>query len=124
VKRLPDLSKKTCEAKGKPAIKRVSLPSVQDALTQVASRRIDGVFYDTTSLNWADTQQPGTFEVLTPQVTTADNAVALGKDSALTPAVQAAIQSIMDSPKYKEALDRWGFDSLGIDKATIAVEQG
>ena len=124
LKRLPKLSKESCESKGKPAIKGVSLPSVQDALTQVASRRIDGVFYDTTSLSWADAQQPGTFEVLKPQVATADNAVALGKGSALTPAVQAAIQSIMDSPKYKEALNRWGFDSLGIDKATIATAQG
>lgn len=123
VKRLPELSQKTCESKGEPAIKPVSLPSPQDALTQVASRRIDGVFYDTTSLNWANTQQPDTFEVLEPEVTTADNAVALGKNSALTPAVQAAIQSIMDSPKYQEALNRWGFDSLGIDKATIAAAQ-
>lgn len=124
LKRLPTLSQKTCESKGKPAIKSVSLPSVQDALIQVASRRIDGVFYDTTSLNWADTQQPNTFQVLKPQVATADNAVALGKGSALTPAVQAAIQSIMDSPKYKEALNRWGFDALGIDKASIATPQG
>ncbi|MFC7594143.1 ABC transporter substrate-binding protein [Terrabacter sp. GCM10028922] len=124
LKRLPTLSEKTCESKGKPAIKPVSLPSVQDALTQVASRRVDGVFYDTTSLNWADAQQPNTFQVLKPQVATADNAVALGKGSALTPAVQAAIQSIMDSPKYTEALHRWGFDSLGIDKASIATPQG
>ena len=123
VKRLPDLSEKTCVSKGEPAINPISLPAVQDALTQVASRRIDGVFYDTTSLNWANTQQPDTFEVLEPQVTTADNAVALGKNSALTPAVQAAIQSIMDSPKYKEALNRWGFNSLGIEKATIAAAQ-
>jgi polar amino acid transport system substrate-binding protein len=124
LKRLPTLSQKTCESKGKPAIKPVSLPSVQDALTQVASHRIDGVFYDTTSLNWADAQQPNTFQVLKPQVATADNAVALAKGSPLTPAVQAAIQSIIDSPKYKEALNRWGFPSLGIDKASIATPQG
>lgn len=124
LKRLPTLSETTCESKGKPAIHPVSLPSVQDALTQVASRRIDGVFYDTTSLNWADAQQPNTFQVLKPQVATADNAVALGKGSALTPAIQAAIQSIIDSPKYKEALSRWGFDALGIDKASIATPQG
>jgi polar amino acid transport system substrate-binding protein len=123
LKRLPHLSEESCESKGKPAIVGVSLPSVQDALTQVASRRIDGVFYDTTSLTWADKKQPGTFDVLTPQVTTADNAVALGKGSELTPAVQAAIQSIIDSPKYAEALDRWGFAGLGIDKATIAEAQ-
>lgn len=121
--RMPELSKKTCESKGKPPIKAVSLPNVQDALTQVASRRIDGVFYDTPSLVWADTQQPKTFEVLTPQVTTSDNAVGLPKDSALTPAVQAAIQSIIDSPKYQEALDRWGIKAQGIHQATTAAAE-
>jgi polar amino acid transport system substrate-binding protein len=120
LKRLPKLSKETCEAKGEPAIKGVSLPSVQDALTQVASRRIDGVFYDTTSLIWASTQQPNTFDVLEPPAASSDVAVALGKGSKLTPAVQAAIQSIIDSPKYNEALARWGFEGRGIEKATIA----
>jgi polar amino acid transport system substrate-binding protein len=120
LKRLPKLSKETCEAKGQPAIKGVSLPSVQDALTQVASRRIDGVFYDTTSLIWASTQQPNTFDVLEPPAASSDVAVALGKGSKLTPAVQAAIQSIIDSPKYNEALARWGFEGRGIEKATIA----
>ncbi|WP_210429018.1 ABC transporter substrate-binding protein [Nocardioides eburneiflavus] len=123
IERLPLLSAETCDAKGKPAIKGVSLPSVQDALTQVASGRIDGVFYDTTSLSWADKQQPGTFEVLTPQVNSNDNAVALGKGSALTPAVQAALQSIIDSPIYADALERWGFDGLGIDEATMSVAE-
>jgi polar amino acid transport system substrate-binding protein len=118
--RLPELSKNTCESKGKPAIKAVTLPNVQDALTQVASRRIDGIFYDTPSLIWASTQQPKTFEVLKPQVNTSDNAVGPPKNSPLTPAVQAALQSIIDSPKYKEALDRWGITAQGIDKATTA----
>jgi polar amino acid transport system substrate-binding protein len=118
--RLPELSETSCESQGKPAIKAVTLPNVQDALTQVASGRIDGVFYDTPSLVWASTQQPETFEVLKPQVTTSDNAVGLKKDSPLTPAVQAAIQSIIDSPKYQEALDRWGITAQGIDEATIA----
>jgi polar amino acid transport system substrate-binding protein len=118
--RLPKLSKESCEAKGEPAIKGVSLPSVQDGLTQVASQRIDGVFYDTTSLIWAATQQPKTFEVLEPPAASSEVAVALGKGSKLTPAVQAAIQSIIDSPKYGEALGRWGFQGRGIEKATIA----
>jgi polar amino acid transport system substrate-binding protein len=118
--RLPKLSKETCEAKGQPVIKGVSLPSVQDGLTQVASQRIDGVFYDTTSLIWAATQQPKTFEVLDPPAASSVVAVGLGKKSALTSAVQAAIQSIIDSPKYNEALARWGFQGRGIEKATIA----
>jgi polar amino acid transport system substrate-binding protein len=45
--------------------------------------------------------------------------VALPKDSELTPAVQAAIQSIMASPEYEQALSRWGLGGLGITDAKL-----
>ncbi|MET7686936.1 ABC transporter substrate-binding protein [Streptomyces sp. NPDC005483] len=120
---LPQLSKRDCTGKGKPAIKAVTLPSVNDALTQLVSKRIDAVMYDFTGLQWAATQQPKTFEVLKPLVATKTVAVALKKDSPLTPAVQAALQSIIDDPKYAEALGRWGFQDLGIKTAAMAVPQ-
>ncbi|MFE8990724.1 ABC transporter substrate-binding protein [Streptomyces collinus] len=120
---LPLRSKEDCTSKGKPAIKAVSLPSVNDALTQLVSKRIDAVMYDFTGLQWAATQQPKTFEVLKPLVATKTVTVALKKDSALTPAVKAAIQSIIDDPKYAEALGRWGFQGLGIKTAAMAVPQ-
>ncbi|MEU1104635.1 ABC transporter substrate-binding protein [Streptomyces tibetensis] len=120
---LPQLSKQDCTSKGKPAIKAVTLPSVNDALTQLVSKRIDAVMYDFTGLQWAATQQPKTFEVLKPLVATKTVTVALKKDSPLTPAVKAAIQSIIDSPKYAEALGRWGFKDLGIKTAAMAVPQ-
>jgi polar amino acid transport system substrate-binding protein len=120
---LPQLSKQDCTSKGKPGIKAVTLPSVNDALTQLVSKRIDAVMYDFTGLQWAATQQPKTFEVLKPLVATKTVTVALKKDSALTPAVQAAIQSIIDSPKYAQALGRWGFQDLGIKSAAMAVPQ-
>ncbi|WNM32781.1 ABC transporter substrate-binding protein [Streptomyces sp. Li-HN-5-11] len=120
---LPQLSKQDCTSKGKPAIEAVALPSVNDALTQLVSKRIDAVMYDFTGLQWAATQQPKTFDVLQPLVTTKTVTVALKKNSPLTPAVQAAIQSIIDSPKYAEALGRWGFSTLGIKTAAMAVPQ-
>ncbi|MGW5611860.1 ABC transporter substrate-binding protein [Streptomyces sp. NPDC003753] len=119
---LPQLSK-DCTGKGKPAIKAVTLPSLNDALTQLVSKRIDAVMGDFTGLQWAATQQPKTFQVLKPLVATKTVAVALKKDSALTPAVQAAIQSIIDDPKYGQALGRWGFQGLGIKTAAMAVPQ-
>jgi polar amino acid transport system substrate-binding protein len=120
---LPQLSEQDCTGKGKPAINAVTLPSVNDALTQLVSKRIDAVMYDFTGLQWAATQQPKTFEVLKPLVATKTVTVALKKDSALTPAVQAAIQSIIDDPKYAQALGRWGFEGLGIKTAAMAVPQ-
>jgi polar amino acid transport system substrate-binding protein len=116
-KRLPELSKSQCEDQGKPAITGIILPSVQDAMTQLASGRIKAIYYDTPSLGWAATQQPNRFEVLSPQVNESVVAVGLPKGSELTPAVQAAVQSIMGSPEYQEALGRWGLDGLGITEA-------
>jgi polar amino acid transport system substrate-binding protein len=118
-KRLPELSKSQCEDQGKPAITGIILPSVQDAMTQLASGRIKAIYYDTPSLGWAATQQPNRFEVLSPQVNESTVAVALPKGSELTPAVQAAIQSIMGSPQYEESLGRWGLDGLGVSEAKL-----
>ena len=118
-KRLPELSKSQCEDQGKPAITGIILPSIQDAMTQLASGRIKAIYYDTPSLGWAATQQPNRFEVLSPQVNESVVAVALPKGSELTPAVQAAIQSIMGTPEYQEALRRWGLEGLGISEAKL-----
>ena len=46
---LPEISR-TCEANGEDAVEAVVLPNVQGALTQLASKRIDGVFSDTSQL--------------------------------------------------------------------------
>jgi polar amino acid transport system substrate-binding protein len=118
-KRLPEISKTQCEDQGKPAITGIILPTIQDAMTQLSSGRIKAIYYDTPALGWAATQQPDRFEVLTPQVNESVVAVALPKGSELTPAVQAAIQSIMASPEYQEALGRWGLDGLGITEAKL-----
>lgn len=122
LKHLPNVSKWTCEEKGKPAINGITLPNVQEALTQLASKRVDGVLYDTVSLVWADEQQPDTFTVLTPQVDTRSDhvvAVALKKGSPLTPALQAAVQSVLDSPEYKKSLANWGLEEGAITEAKL-----
>lgn len=118
-KRLPEMSKSQCENQGKPAIDGVILPSIQDAMTQLASGRVKAIYYDTPSLGWAATQQPDRFEVLSPQVNESTVSVALPKASELTRAVQAAIQSIMTSPQYQESLGRWGLNGLGVTEAKL-----
>jgi polar amino acid transport system substrate-binding protein len=120
LKHLPNVSKWTCEEKGQPAINAITLPNVQEALTQLDSKRIDGVFYDASALAWANEQQPDHFAILTPRMDTRTNTnVAMGvkKGSALTPALQAAIQSVLGSPEYKEALKYWGLDESAITEA-------
>ena len=122
LKHLPNVSEWTCTSKGKPAINGVTLPNIQEALTQLASKRVDGVFYDTVSLVWADKQQPNTFTILTPQVDTRSDhvvAIALKKGSPLTPALQKATQSVLDSPEYKKSLANWGLEAGAITEAKL-----
>ena len=122
LKRLPALNEQTCTSKGQPAINAVTLPNVQEALTQLATKRIDGIFYDTTSLAWAEKQQPKAFTILTPQVNVGSSdltAIGVKKGSALTPALQAAIQSVLNSPEYKKSLSTWGLDAGAITDAKL-----
>jgi polar amino acid transport system substrate-binding protein len=122
LKHLPNVSKWTCEEKGQPAINAITLPNVQEALTQLDSKRIDGVFYDASALAWADAQQPNHFHILEPRMDTRTNtnvAMGLKKGSPLTPALQAAIQSVLETPEYKESLEYWGLGESAITEAAI-----
>jgi polar amino acid transport system substrate-binding protein len=121
LKRLPALSEQTCTTKGQPAINAVTLPNVQEALTQLHSKRIDGILYDTTALGWAAKQQPDSFTLLgRVNVGSSDlTAIGLKKGSPLTPALQAAIQSVLETPEYKKSLETWGLDSGAITDAKL-----
>ena len=122
LKHLPNVSDWTCTSQGKPAINAVTLPNVQEALTQLDSKRVDGVFYDASGLAWAQSQQPGHFTVLEPRMDTRTNtnvAMGLKKGSPLTPALQKAIQSMLESPEYKESLGYWGLKESAITEAAL-----
>ncbi|MBB3665470.1 polar amino acid transport system substrate-binding protein [Prauserella sediminis] len=112
-----------CKKAGEAPIDAVVLPNVQEALTQLSSGRMEAVFYDTPSLAWAAKQQPDQFEMQDQQYQkeTGTDVVTFGlaKNSPLTKAMHAAMQSLIDSDKYKEALGRWGLESGAIPKSEI-----
>jgi polar amino acid transport system substrate-binding protein len=121
-KYLPQISG-DCAAQGKPAVDAVVLPNVQGALTQLASKRIEAVFNDTSQLAWAAKQQPQAFE-LSPQQykkKVGNSIVALGvaKDSPLAPALHAAMESLMAGPAYKATLEKWGLGTGAIPTAEL-----
>ncbi|KRF26044.1 amino acid ABC transporter substrate-binding protein [Phycicoccus sp. Soil803] len=121
-KYLPQISG-DCSAQGKPPVDTVVLPNVQAALTQLASKRIEGVFNDTSQLAWAAKQQPQAFE-LSPQQykkKVGNSIVALGvaKNSPLAPALHAAMQSLMAGPAYKATLDKWGLGTGAISTSEL-----
>lgn len=115
---LPQINE-DCAAAGQEPVKAVNLGNVEGALTQLVAKRLDGVFSDTSQLAWAAKQQPQSFQLLAPQYKkeVGDDTAALGlpKNSPLTPALHAAMQSLMDSPAYQATLDRWGLGAGAID---------
>lgn len=121
-KYLPQISG-DCQAQGKPAAQAVVLPNVQAALTQLSSKRVDGVFYDTAPLAWAAKQQPQSFELFPQQYKkkVGNNIVALGtaKTSGLAPALHAAMESLMAGPAYKATLEKWGLGSGAIASSEL-----
>jgi polar amino acid transport system substrate-binding protein len=121
-KYLPQISG-DCVAQGKPAVEAVVLPNVQAALTQLSSKRVEGVFYDTAPLAWAAKQQPQTFELFPERYKkkVGNNIVALGtaKTSGLGPALHAAMQSLMAGPAYKATLDKWGLGTGAIPSSEL-----
>jgi polar amino acid transport system substrate-binding protein len=121
-KYLPQISG-DCVAQGKPAVEAVVLPNVQAALTQLSSKRVEGVFYDTAPLAWAAKQQPQTFELFPERYKkkVGNNIVALGtaKTSGLGPALHAAMESLMAGPAYKATLDKWGLGTGAIPTSEL-----
>jgi polar amino acid transport system substrate-binding protein len=121
-KYLPQISA-DCQAQGKPAVEAVVLPNAQAALTQLSSKRVEGVFYDTAPLAWAAKQQPQTFELFPQRYKkkVGNNIVALGtaKTSGLGPALHAAMQSLMAGPAYKATLDKWGLGTGAIPSSEL-----
>jgi polar amino acid transport system substrate-binding protein len=108
--RLPELSTKYCESGGNPKIEAVVLPSQNDAVLQLGSGRVDGVLADTPILGYAAAQQPDRLE-MAAELNRSPVSIGLPKGSDLTPAVQAAMQVLMDSPTYGEIFAKWGMSS-------------
>jgi polar amino acid transport system substrate-binding protein len=96
---------------------------VQAALTQLSSKRVEGVFYDTAPLAWAAKQQPQAFELFPQRYKKKEgnNIVALGtaKSSGLGPALHAAMQSLIEGPAYKATLDKWGLGTGAIPASEL-----
>lgn len=119
---LPEISK-ACQGAGKKAVDGVVLPNVQGALTQLSSKRVDGVFYDTPSLAWAAKQQPQAFELFPKQYKKKEgnDIVALGvsKSSGLGQALHVAMQSLMDGPAYKPTLEKWSLGAGAISTSEL-----
>ena len=118
---LPQISD-DCEAKGKKAVNAVVLPNVQGALTQLASKRIEGS--SMTRRRWRGLPSSSRRRSSCPRSSTSRRRATvscsgLAKDSPLTPALLAAMQSLMDGPDTRR---HWpsGGEHWAIPTASVA----
>ncbi|WP_064742922.1 ABC transporter substrate-binding protein [Pseudonocardia spinosispora] len=118
-RRLPELSAAQCDATGRPEVQAVVLPSQTDAVLQLGSGRVDGVLGDTPVIGYAAAQTPDKFQVVA-ELNRGAVAVGLARGSDLTPAVQAAIQSLMTTGTYQRIFAKWGM--AGAVTATPSLE--
>ena len=108
-----------CVAAGKPPIEKLKFDTQDAATNAVVLGQADALSADSPVTLYAIDQ---TGDKLQPAGETFDVApygIVVAKDSELTKAVQAALQSMVDDGSYQAILDDWGVADGGIDEITI-----
>ena len=108
-----------CVAAGKPPIEKLKFDTQDAASNAVVLGQADAMSADSPVTLYAIAQ---TGDKLQPAGETFDVApygIVVAKDSELTKAVQAALQSMVDDGSYQAILDEWGVADGGIDEITI-----
>lgn len=110
---------KACTDAGKPAIDIMKLETQGDITNAVVLGRADAFAADSPVAAYAVKATEGKLELIGEQYDSAPFGLALAQDSALTEAVRAAVQSVMDDGTYAEILDAWGVQSGAIETAEV-----
>lgn len=110
-----------CVKAGKPAIPNDGdkFDLQTDVTNAVVSGRDQVMLADSPVIDYAIKQSGGQLEKAGETYGAAPYGIALAKGSALTPAVQAAVQSLIDDGTYKQILQKWGVEAGAIDKAQV-----
>ena len=109
-----------CEAKGAKPIKIMSLPDVPQIVTRVVSGQYDAIFADSPVLGYAVARSNGQLKTTGDIYDSAPVAIAVAKDNPeLAKAVQAALQSLMDSGELKEIFAHYGITEGVLSTAEI-----
>ncbi|MFJ1704318.1 ABC transporter substrate-binding protein [Kitasatospora sp. NPDC088346] len=116
-----DVINPACVAAGKPPVPNDGdkFDLQTDVTNAVVSGRDQVMMADSPVIDYALKQTGGQLEKLGPTTDSAPYGIALAKGSALTPAVQAAVQSLIDDGTYKQILQKWGVEAGAIDKAQL-----
>ncbi|MGW6915169.1 ABC transporter substrate-binding protein [Kitasatospora sp. NPDC054939] len=110
-----------CTAAGKPAIPNDGdkFDLQTDVTNAVVAGRDQVMLADSPVVDYAIKQSGGQLEKVGATYGAAPYGIALAKNTPLTPAVQGAVQSLIDDGTYKQILQKWGVEAGAIDKAQV-----
>ena len=110
---------KACVAAGKPAIQKVQFDSQDDATNAVVLGKVDAMSADSPVTLYAIKQTGGKLQQAGQVFDSAPYGWPVAKGSALGPALQKAMQSLIDEGTYKKICDKWGVASGMITTSKI-----
>jgi len=110
-----------CAAAGKPPIQTGQFQDTRQAISALTSGRQDAVLADSPILSYATANNPAL--ELSDTFDNAPVAVGVTKEPALVDAVSAALDSVIASDAYREALGKYGAESAMITRARVNAAQ-
>ncbi len=111
-----------CLAEGKEGISVLSYDTSDNAALAVLMGRADAFSADSPVTAWAVNRSDGRMETVGELFDAAPYGWAVPRDSALGPALAAALQHLIESGDYERILAQWGVEDGLIDRAMINEE--
>ncbi|MFD4183337.1 ABC transporter substrate-binding protein [Rhodococcus sp. NPDC058514] len=109
----------TCVAAGRPPIKKVKFDSQDDAANALILGRVDALSADSPVTAYAIKRSDGRLEAAGEVFDSAPYGWPLAKGSPLAPALQRAMQYLIDGGQYQRIADNWGVGSGTITQSQI-----
>lgn len=114
-----------CTDAGEEKIDILQYESQSDATTNVAGGKAQVLYADSPVIGYAVEQTGGQLEQLGDVFDSAPQGVVVAKDDTeLAAAIQAALQSLMDSGQLEEILGAWGSGDAALDTAELNPSVG
>ncbi|MGT2463416.1 ABC transporter substrate-binding protein [Sinomonas atrocyanea] len=112
---------KACTDAGKPAISVFKFDTQDQATNALAVGQVDAMSADSPVTLYAISQTKGKLQTAGDAFEVAPYGMPVAKDSAFKPALQKALQALIDDGTYQKILSKWGVESGGVKTATVNI---
>ncbi|MCU1544171.1 MAG: transporter substrate-binding protein [Microbacteriaceae bacterium] len=113
-----------CTDQGLEAINILKFETQDEATNALALGRADAMSADSPITQYAVSKVDDKIELAGEAFDVAPYGIAVAKNSELTAAIQAALQSLVDDGTYTEILAEWGVEAGGVDEITLNAGAG